>query len=84
MVVGHCVEELLRVQRTPKQQRQVAVCRLDDVGDRVHGLASVERVFVRQSILETIGKLHSRLECFGDPGQKRGVDDWRPSWTLGV
>ena len=41
MVIRHCVEELLRVQRTSEQERQVAVRRLDDVRDGEIGRAHV-------------------------------------------
>ena len=84
MVIRHRMEELLRVQCTSEQERQVAVRRLDDVRDGVHSLAPVERVLVCQSILETIGELYPRLESLRDPRQKRGIDDRRPPRTWGV
>ena len=81
VVVRNRMEELLRVQRTPEQQREIAIGRLDDVRDGVDGIAAVKRALICQDVLHSIAELYSRDERLRDTRQKRGVDDGRPPRT---
>lgn len=77
VVVGDVVEELLRVESSSKEEREVAIRRFDDVRDLVHCVAAVECVGVDEPVLEALVDDDASLERLGDAREEGGVDDGR-------
>jgi hypothetical protein len=55
VVVSNVVEELLGVESSSEEEGEVSVRGLDDVGDFVHGVATVEGVLIDETVFETLG-----------------------------
>ncbi|KAJ7730636.1 hypothetical protein B0H14DRAFT_2998846, partial [Mycena olivaceomarginata] len=69
------MEELLRVERPPQEQRQIAVRRLDNMRNPVDRLPPVKRIVVRQPVLHAVRARHARLERLRHAREQRGVHD---------
>jgi hypothetical protein len=64
MIIRDIMEELLRIECTPKQQRKITIGSLDDIRDLVHRFPAVKSIFVRQSILQSVGGWDAFAEGF--------------------
>lgn len=69
------VEQTLGVEHTAEEQREVAVCYLDDVRDLVDSLAAVERVLVYKAVLDALREGAAHAEGLGGAREDRGVDN---------
>jgi hypothetical protein len=56
VVIRDIMEELLRIERASEQQRQIAIGRLDNIRNLIHRLPAVERILVRQAVLDPVRK----------------------------
>ncbi len=52
MIVCHVMEELLRIQRSTKQERKIPIRRLNDLRNDSDSGTSIERVLVRDAVLD--------------------------------
>ena len=79
MVIGDIVKELLSVKGSTEEESKATVCGFNDVCDFINGLATIERILVREAVLNTLRGSYAGLERLGDTTQERWVDYRRPS-----
>lgn len=74
MVVRDVVEELLGIERSAEEESKVSVRRLDDVCNEVDSFSTVERLLIREPVLDTLRKDDCRPEGLRDTREKGRVD----------
>jgi hypothetical protein len=75
VVVRDVVEELLGVEGAAKEEGEAPVRRLDDEADLVNGGGAVERVRVREAVLDVLRERHPRAERLSHLGEQGSIDN---------
>jgi hypothetical protein len=77
MIIGDRVEKLLGVERAAQEEREIAVCGFDDVGNLVDCLTPIESVLICEPILEDVSEHDAGTQRLGHTRKKGRIHDRR-------
>jgi|SRR6266851_2799922 len=83
MVISDRVDILLGIERAAQEERKVAVCSLDDVGNLVDRLATIESVLICEPVLDDVGEHDASTQRLGYTREKGRIHD-RRAMGIGV